>query len=104
VFSTDAELDVGAGLAAALDGDLDHLADTFPGRGWRRILLIDAFLAVDLEERPEIVARHASVVWVRSLVPKREAGGSRRLRGLQTGARQLDHGADHILDAGAGFL
>src|SRR5689334_10582436 len=56
VLAADPELEVLARLAAALDADLDQIADALHVGRRERILLEDLLLLVDLQKLPDIVA------------------------------------------------
>src|SRR5439155_9361382 len=97
VLAANAELEIGPGGAAALDGDLDHLAD--PGRIERdkRVMLEDAELLIGADKARRIVARDA-VDRLRQIVGAKaeERGALGNLAGEQSGARQFDHRAHRV--------
>src|ERR1700723_276254 len=57
VLAADAELEIGPGLAAALGGDGDELANAFGVQGHERIGLEQSLDGVEAEERGSVVAR-----------------------------------------------
>src|SRR6185369_2914881 len=59
VLAADAEFHVGAGLAAALAGDLYQFADAIGIEADEGVLLDDALALIGLEEAPGIVAAEA---------------------------------------------
>jgi hypothetical protein len=76
MLAANAELDVGAGLAAALGGDLDHLPDTGRVERHERVVLEDPELLVGAAEARRIVARDA-VDGLRQIVgAEAEKGGA----------------------------
>src|ERR1041385_5218576 len=54
LLAADTELDVGAGLAAALGGDLDHLADAHPVERHKRVVLENAELLIGRSEERRV--------------------------------------------------
>ena len=105
MLAADADLEVGARLAALLGRHLDQLADAFLIERGERILLEDSLLHVRRAGTCRCRrARMPKVVWVRSLVPKlKNSASCGDLIGDQSGARQLDHGSDQVVDAVASF-
>ncbi len=59
MFAADAELEIGAGLAAAFGGDLHQLAHAFAIEADERVLLDDALALIGLQEAAGIVAAEA---------------------------------------------
>ena len=59
MFAADAELDVGAGRAAALGGDFDELADAFDIDRNERIARVDALIDIGAEEAAGVIAADA---------------------------------------------
>src|ERR1700722_8387220 len=95
VLAADAELEIGPGLAAALGGDGDELANAFGVQGHERIGLKQSLDGVEAEERGSVVARYAE----RGLgevvgAEREELRALRDFAGAKRGARQFDHGAD----------
>ena len=79
--------------------DLDQLADALVVERDEGVVLEDAALLVVLQERAGVVAAEAEgglgqVVGAEG----EELGRLGDLAGAQAGARQLDHGADQVLD------
>ena len=87
VLAADADLEVGPCGAAALDGDLDQLADAAlveAGKGPRRGCLLARYSG---RKVPTSSRLKPKVIWVRSLVPKEKNSASRRPRRRSGGAR-----------------
>src|SRR5581483_8414917 len=102
VLAADADFQTRPRLAAALHADLDELADALAIDRDERIDLEDALGHIGTEEARRVVAADA-VGGLRQIVGTEgeELRGLRHLAGHQTGARQLDHGADLVGDPGA---
>src|SRR5690242_14129627 len=105
MLAADAELQVVARLASAVGRDANHLSDTLAVERDERVDREDALRGVSAEEARRIVARDAEG-GLREIVgaegEKLRSLGD--LAGLEARARQLDHGADLVVDRGAGFL
>src|SRR5262249_54986047 len=97
MLAADADLKLRVRLAAALFGHADELADAVAVEHREGIVLHHADLRVGLQELAAIVARKAEgrlsqVVGAEA----EELGLLGNLVGNQSGARQLDHRADHV--------
>ena len=105
VLAADTELDVRTGGAAHFGGHLHELADALLVEVGERIGLVDLVVVVGVEELAGIVAaeaeRHLGQV-VRAEGEELGLGGD-LVRG-QSGARDLDHGADGILHLDTGLF
>ena len=87
MLAADAELDAGSRLAAALDGDLDELADAslsiVTNGSTAKMPLRD----VRAEERAASSREMPSVVCVRSLVPKEKNSAASAISAARSAAR-----------------
>src|ERR1043165_9925837 len=92
VFAADAELNVGPGALAFLDGDLHKLADAGLVNGSERILLTDLLLLVGPEEGAGIGTTHAEAGLGQVVgAEAEEFGGVRDFVSGQRAAGNLDH-------------
>ena len=103
MLAADAQLDVGAGLAAAFGSHLDQLANAVLIQSGEGIVLIDLVLIVGIQELAGVVTAEAEghlgqVVGAEA----EELGFLGDLVGQQSGSRDLDHGAHMILHVAAG--
>src|SRR5690242_15682735 len=99
MLAADAELELGAHLAAALGRDLDQFADAVLVDGHERIDRQNSLGRIGAEEARRVVAANAERRLgevVRAV--GEELGGLRDLARLERRARQLDHGADLIAE------
>src|SRR5207253_4918983 len=105
MLAADADLEVRPRLASALHADLDELADAVAIDRDEGIDLQNALGDVGRQEARGIVTADA-VSGLRQIVGAEgeEFGGLCDLAGHQAGARQLDHGADLIVELLAGLL
>ena len=99
VLAADAELEVGPGLAAPGHGGLHELAHAGLVDRGEGVLLHDFELGVVREERAGVVARHAEA-GLREVVgaEAEELGGLGNFVGGERAARDLDHGANRVVD------
>ena len=105
VLAADADLQLRAHLAAALDADAHQFTDALLVDRHERIGRQDPARGINAEEARGVVARNAERRLRQIVSAEREE--LRRLgdlAGHQTGARQFDHGADVVIELGAGFL
>src|ERR1700744_3457245 len=108
VFTADADLEFIPRTTALFDAPLDEHADALGVERLERIGCEDAgFLFVNVvgQEAARVVSREAhrglcEVVGAEG----EELGAFRDLVGEQRGARELDHGADDVVELGAGLL
>src|SRR5947209_11648983 len=105
MLAADAELQRIACLAPTFRRDADQFADAVAIERDERIDIEDSLGGIGAEEARRIIARYAE----RGLrqVVRAEREELRRfgeLAGLQASARQLDHGADLIVDLRAGLF
>src|SRR3546814_16756896 len=103
MFPADAELQVGARLAATLLGDRDKLAHTFDIQADERVLGIDALFDIGRQEPACVIARDAK----RGLGQVVGAEAEERahfcdLARHQRGARKLDHRTDRSAERRVG--
>ena len=108
MLAADADLEIGLHLASAFGADGDELADAVLVDGDERVDLEDGVLGVVCEDRRGIVARQAEA-GLREIVGAegeelRAGVACGDLVGPQRGARQLDHGADLVVELGAGLV
>ena len=102
MLAADAELEVAPRAPAALGGDPHQLADAVAVDADEGIVLDDALLQIGAEEAAGIVARQAEAGLGQIVgAEAEELGGLGDLAGPQRGARQLDHGADHVVERDA---
>src|ERR1035437_4707464 len=99
VLAADADFQVRVGLAAAIDRHLHQLADTFLVEDGEGIVGEDLAILVVLLELRIVVAREAhgglgQVVGAEA----EELGFLGDVAGGERGARNFDHGADHVLE------
>src|SRR5581483_10009033 len=105
VLTADADLESLSGLAAALDADADQRADACGIDRYERIARDEAARRVDAEEACGIVAADAEGGLGQVVGAEREElGASGDIVGQERRPRQLDHGADLVLQPGAGLL
>src|SRR5271170_7787455 len=99
MLAADAELELGVGLAPALDRDSHQAAYAVGIELRERVCLVDAALDIIAEKFAGIVAREP-IGHLREVVGAegKKLGDRANLAGLETGARHLDHRADRILD------
>src|SRR5215467_699567 len=105
MFAADAELDIGASLLSFSDGHFHKLANTGLVNSGKRVFLDDFQFLVGAEEGTRIVAAHAErglgkVVGAEA----EELGGLRDFVRRKGAARNLDHGADQVVELGALLL
>ena len=100
MLAADAELDVGARLAPALDGQLHEAADALLIEAGEDVAAHDFEVAVEAEEAAGVIAAHAEA-GLREVVgaEAEEFGDFRDLIGGDAGAGHFDHGADLVADA-----
>ena len=105
MLAADADLEIGARLAAARHADLDEFTDAIAIDRDERIDLEDTLADVGAKEARSVVAADA-VGGLRQVVgaEREELRGLRDVAGHQARARKLDHGANLIGDLLAGFL
>ena len=99
MFAADADLEVGPGVASLGRGHLHQRPDAGLIEGGEGILFEDAGLEVGGQEVVDVVARDA-VGGLGQIVgaEAEELGFFGDLVGGEGRARQLDHGADHVVD------
>ncbi len=104
VLTTDTKLDVGAGGAALLDGDLDQLADTDGVDGLEGVEGEDLLLDVLQQETALSIVTAVAERHLREVVgaEAEEGGLLRDLVGRQGATRDLDHGAELVIERNAG--
>src|SRR5260370_1185533 len=105
VSGADAHFEVGTSLAPVLDGHLDERTHTFAVEHCKRIFLPQLVIDIVLDELGVVVARDAE----RGLgeivgAEAEEFGLGRHLVRSECGARDFNHGADHVFQLDAGSL
>src|SRR3954447_12963628 len=105
VLAANAELEAIAHLPPAVGRDANELTDAFAVDRDERVDRQNALRLVRAEEARGVVARNAER-GLRQIVgaEREELRGLADLAGLETRARQLDHGADLVVDLGPGLL
>src|SRR5437868_3424722 len=100
MFTTNSDLEIGTGFAAAFGTHANKLAYAFAVQRRERILLEDAFCQIRGQHLVDVVAREAERGLSEVVGAKgEELGLLRDLVSHQGGAGEFDHGPDHVVHA-----
>ena len=76
MLAADAQLDVGAGLAAKIGSHLHQLANAVLIEPGKRIGLIDLRIIISIKELTCVITRDPNAICVKSFVPKQKKSAS----------------------------